>query len=62
MTGESDDVGHDDELVARVLTMREAGRPWKEIAEACGVTRQQARYAYQLGKRQERRSARRSVN
>ncbi len=45
---------------ARIVEMRDAGASWKEIQEAFALTRQQARYAYQLGKRAERRSARRN--
>lgn len=45
-------------LAERVVAMRDAGAPWKEILETLGLTRQQARYQYQLGKRAERRGAR----
>jgi hypothetical protein len=37
--------------------MRDGGASWKEVQAAFGLTRQQARYAYQLGKRAERRKA-----
>ena len=40
-----------------VLRLREGGASWLEISQALGLTRQQARYAYQLGKRAERRRA-----
>ena len=43
---------------ARIVAMRDAGASWKEVQEEFGLTRQQARYAYQLGKRAERRSQR----
>ena len=48
----------DDQTRARIVAMRDAGRTWKEIQAAYGLTRQQARYAYQLGKRRERRQQR----
>lgn len=47
------------ELAAHVVELRDGGRAWSEIQQALGMTRQQARYAYQLGKRAERRQARR---
>ena len=47
-----------DDLPARVLAMREAGAAWKDIQAAFNLTRQQARYAYQLGRRAERRAER----
>jgi uncharacterized protein (DUF433 family) len=43
---------------ARIVSMRDAGASWKEVQEEFGLTRQQARYAYQLGKRAERRGQR----
>jgi transcriptional regulator len=43
----------------RVAEMRDAGASWQEIARAFDLTRQQARYAYQVAKREERRKARR---
>jgi hypothetical protein len=43
---------------ARVLQMREAGASWLEIQQAFGLSRQQARYAYQRARREQRRSAR----
>jgi hypothetical protein len=43
----------------RIVQMRDGGASWKEIEAAFAVTRQQARYAYQLGKRAERRQKRR---
>jgi hypothetical protein len=48
----------DDEARARIVALRDAGQSWKEIQAAYGLTRQQARYAYQLGKRRERRERR----
>lgn len=46
---------------AQVVAMRERGASWKEIEAAFGLTRQQARYAFQKGKREERRAQRRSL-
>jgi hypothetical protein len=43
-----------------VCALRDAGASWKEIQQRFGLTRQQARYAYQRGKREERRAARRA--
>jgi len=45
---------------AQIVKLRDAGASWKEIQQTFGLSRQQARYAYQLGKRAERRSARRA--
>lgn len=42
---------------ARILDMRRAGASWQEIGRTFDLTRQQARYAYQLAKRAERRAA-----
>jgi transcriptional regulator len=42
----------------RVLVMREAGASWLEIQRAFGLTRQQARYAYQRARREKRRARR----
>jgi transcriptional regulator len=47
------------ELDAEVLKMRDAGSSWLDIARALGLTRQQARYAYQRARREVRRSAKR---
>jgi predicted transcriptional regulator len=47
---------------ARIVARRDAGGTWLEIQREFGLTRQQARYAYQLGKRAERRSSRRQQN
>jgi hypothetical protein len=47
------------DLDARIVDMRDHGIAWKAIQETFGLTRQQARYAYQRGKRVERRAARR---
>jgi hypothetical protein len=44
---------------AQIVKLRDAGASWKEIQQTFGLSRQQARYAYQLGKRVERRNARR---
>ncbi len=46
----------------RIVDMRDGGATWKEIEGAFGLTRQQARYAYQRGKRVERRKAKRERN
>lgn len=59
--GDPIDTAGDTNLNARIVEMREAGSSWKEIQAAFGLTRQQARYAYQLGKRAERRRARSST-
>ena len=50
----------DKERNARIVAMREGGASWQEIERTFGMTRQQARYAYQVGKRVERRAARRA--
>jgi len=52
----------DAELAARVVEMRDRGLAWSEIQSTLGLTRQQARYAYQLGRRAERRKARRAMS
>jgi len=41
----------------RVVEMRDEGASWLRIQEEFGLSRQQARYAYQLGKRAARRGA-----
>jgi hypothetical protein len=48
------------EIETQICALRDAGATWKEIQERFGLTRQQARYAYQRGKRTERRAARRA--
>ena len=50
------------ERSARIVIMRDGGAAWIEIQKAFGLTRQQARYAYQLGKRAERRRGRKNVD
>jgi transcriptional regulator len=45
----------------RVLALRENGASWLDIQRALGLTRQQARYAYQRAKREERRAQRRGT-
>jgi hypothetical protein len=45
----------DPEIQAQIVAMRDAGATWVEIQKRFGLTRQQARYAFQLGKRAERR-------
>ena len=52
--------GATEQLRREIVAMREAGAAWNEIEKRFGMTRQQARYAYQLGKRFERRQARRT--
>jgi hypothetical protein len=42
----------------RIARMRDEGASWLQIQQAFDLTRQQARYAYQRGKREERRSQR----
>jgi hypothetical protein len=39
----------------RIAALRDAGVSWLEIQQEFGLTRQQARYAYQLARRAERR-------
>jgi transcriptional regulator len=46
------------DLRLRILKMRESGASWQEIAKTFDITRQRARYAYQLAQRDERRSGR----
>lgn len=41
-----------------IVRLREEGLSWLEIQQRFDLTRQQARYAYQLGKRAERRQNR----
>jgi uncharacterized protein (DUF433 family) len=42
----------------RIVALRDAGVSWQEIQSQFGLTRQQVRYAYQLGKRAQRRQTR----
>jgi hypothetical protein len=44
----------------RIAHMRDEGASWLQIQQEFDLTRQQARYGYQRGKREERRSQRRS--
>lgn len=44
----------------RIARLRDEGATWLEIQQVFGLTRQQARYGYQRGKREERRAERRS--
>jgi hypothetical protein len=46
------------ERSARITQMRDDGASWLQIQEEFGLSRQQARYAYQLGKRALRRRTR----
>ncbi|HZU11830.1 MAG TPA: hypothetical protein VFB58_03245 [Chloroflexota bacterium] len=48
------------DIERRVFEMRGKGAPWVEIQRDLGLTRQQARYAYQRALRAERRKAKRS--
>ncbi|HEX6509857.1 MAG TPA: hypothetical protein VF221_19705 [Chloroflexota bacterium] len=50
----------DPEQDGRIVRMRDVGASWLEVQQAFGLSRQQARYAYQRGKREERRAQRRS--
>ena len=47
------------ETERQALALRESGASWLEIGQQLGLTRQQARYAYQRAKREERRRDRR---
>lgn len=49
----------DRDVAEQIVALRDGGAAWRDIEERFGLTRQQARYAYQLGKRAERRRARR---
>lgn len=51
--------GRDAAQDERIAHRRDEGATWLEIQQEFGLTRQQARYAYQRGKRQERRAQRR---
>jgi hypothetical protein len=51
--------GGNEDLDHKVVEMRDGGASWLEIQEVFQLTRQQARYAYQRGKRVERRQSRR---
>ena len=42
----------------RIARMRDEGASWLQIQREFDLSRQQARYAYQRGKREERRSLR----
>jgi hypothetical protein len=55
---DSEKGSRDLDLSGRIVEMRDKGASWKEVQEVFGLTRQQARYAYQLGKRAERRRTR----
>jgi len=48
----------DHEQDARIAALRDSGVEWHEIRASFGLTRQQARYAYQRAKREERRAQR----
>jgi hypothetical protein len=50
--------GRDAEQDERIARMRDGGATWLEIQQAFTLTRQQARYAYQRGKREQRRAQR----
>jgi hypothetical protein len=51
--------GRDAAQDARIAQRRDEGVTWLEIQQEFNLTRQQARYAYQRGKREERRAQRR---
>jgi hypothetical protein len=53
--------GRDAEQDERIARMRDGGATWLEIQQAFTLTRQQARYAYQRGKREQRRAQRGST-
>jgi hypothetical protein len=59
MTDEPATSGRDAALDERIAHLRDGGATWLEIQREFDLTRQQARYAYQRGKREERRSQRR---
>lgn len=61
MQSSSGQPSKDQDRNRRVVHMRDSGATWKEVQEAFGLTRQQARYAYQVGKRAERRAGRRGA-
>ncbi|HLJ66889.1 MAG TPA: hypothetical protein VKX16_05980 [Chloroflexota bacterium] len=48
------------ETEASIVAARDGGAAWSGIERQFGLTRQQARHAYQRGKRTERRAARRA--
>lgn len=54
-----DEVTRDPELHRRIVDMRDGGATWLQIQHQFSLTRQQARYGYQLGKRVQRRAQRR---
>jgi hypothetical protein len=56
---ESATSGRDAAQDARIAQRRDKGATWLEIQQEFNLTRQQARYAYQRGKREERRARRR---
>jgi hypothetical protein len=53
--------GRDAAQDERIANLRDQGASWLEIQREFDLTRQQARYAYQRGKREERRSRRRAT-
>jgi len=56
---DSEQVDEKTEVAARnaqILAMRRAGASWEEIGRTFGLTRQQARYGFQLAKRARRRA------
>jgi transcriptional regulator len=57
---EDETVPDGEERDREVMRLRESGVSWQEIGQRLGLTRQQARYAYQRAQREERRRARRS--
>jgi hypothetical protein len=47
----------DPHIQVEIVAKRDGGASWKDLEETYGLTRQQARYAYQQGKRRQRRAA-----
>jgi DNA-binding CsgD family transcriptional regulator len=58
---ENDGAADAGEREREVLRLRENGASWLEIQQQFGLTRQQARYAYQRARRVQRRAARRAT-
>lgn len=58
MSSSNDPPSGTEEREREVLRLRKNGASWLEIQQAFGLTRQQARYAYQRALRQERRAKR----
>jgi hypothetical protein len=56
--GQAASTGRNTAQDERIAQMRDGGATWLEIQQAFTLTRQQARYAYQRGKREQRRAQR----